>query len=208
MKIFKFLILAIMISLTCINCGFATGTSSDEKIDLRKTDEERQAVFDEALSKIPYNVTELDRVTFEDGLKRSKNNFTRLYRSQWKNLDMTEKLARAVNTAFDENTKDLLWGTRGVQLATDKGEIISKIQEAVAFKFQKAFDDFLRDLEEKWGETLQRDVADFYRRSSVLLLASENNPMTQAYIRTSCKNGLNHKFVFIGENHGTCNFFI
>lgn len=185
MKIFKFLILAIMISLTCINCGFATGTSSDEKIDLRKTDEERQAVFDEALSKIPYNVTELDRVTFEDGLKRSKNNFTRLYRSQWKNFGMTEKLERAVNTAFDENTKDLLWGTTGVQLAIDKGEIISKIQEAVAFKFQEAFDDFLSNLEDKWGETLQKDVADFYRRTSVLLLASENNPMTQAYIRTS-----------------------
>ncbi|MBR2209339.1 MAG: WYL domain-containing protein [Synergistaceae bacterium] len=185
MKAFKFLILAVIISFVCVNCGFATETSSDEKIDLRKTDEERQADFDDAVSKIPYNVTELDKVTFEDGLKRSKNNFTRLYRSQWKNLGMTEKLERAVNTAFDENTKDLLWGTTGVQLAIDKGDIISKIQEAVAFKFQEAFDDFLRDLEDKWGETLQKDVADFYRRTSVLLLASENNPMTQAYIRTS-----------------------
>ena len=185
MKIFRYLIFAVIISFVCVNCGFAAEISSDEKIDLRKTDEERQADFDKALSELSYDVTELDKVTFEDGLKRSKNNFTRLYRSQWKNLGMTEKLERAVNTAFDENTKDLLWGTTGVQLAIDKGEIISKIQEAVAFKFQEAFDDFLRDLEDKWGETLQKDVADFYRRTSVLLLASENNPMTQAYIRTS-----------------------
>ena len=119
MKIFRYLIFAVIISFVCVNCGFAAEISSDEKIDLRKTDEERQADFDKALSELSYDVTELDKVTFEDGLKRSKNNFTRLYRSQWKNLGMTEKLERAVNTAFDENTKDLLWGTTGVQLAIE-----------------------------------------------------------------------------------------
>ena len=181
-RIFAFSFLIIFLF---ANFCAAAESESEEKINLRKTDEERQADFDNALSELSYKITDFDKIAFEDGLKRSKNNFTRLYRSQWKNLGMTEKLERAINAAFDENTKDLLWGTTGVQLATDKDNIIGKIQEAAAYKFQSDFDDFLRDIEDKWGATLQKDVADFYRRTSVLLLASENNPMTQAYIRTS-----------------------
>lgn len=175
--------LSALILLFCIifsDCAMAA-----EQMNLRKSEEERKAEFNQALSEIPYNVSDFDKISFQDGLKRSKNNFTRLYRSQWKSLGMTEKLERSVNTAFDENTKDLTWGTAGVQIAANRGNIIDKIQEAVAFKFAEAFDDFLRELENKWGETLQKDVADFYRRTSVSILASDRNPMIQAYIRSS-----------------------
>ena len=129
-----------------------------------------------------------DKLAFEDGLKRSKNNFLRLYRSIWQNFDMNEKLENAIDIAFDENTKDLFFGTTGVQLAIDKDNLIKKIQEAIAYKFQADFDDFLINLEEKWGATLQKDVADFYKRTSIFLIASENNPMAQAYIRSSSIN--------------------
>ena len=184
------LILAVMLSLCLIPCGAAAepeiGDNPDtERINLRKTEEERKAEFDKALTEIPYTVPELDKLAFQDGLKRSKNNFLRLYRSQWKSLGMAGKLEKAINTAFDEDTKDLTLGTAGVQIAINRRNIVDKIQEAVAFKFAGDFDDFLRELEEKWAETLQKDVADFYRRTSVLLLASDNNPMSQAYIRQS-----------------------
>ncbi|MBQ7197564.1 MAG: WYL domain-containing protein [Synergistaceae bacterium] len=184
MKHIAILILVVILSLVSFNCCVAAEDAS-EQINLRKTDAERKAELDNALSGISYSVTDFDKIAFQDGLKRSKNNFTRLYRSQWKALGMNEKLERAIDVAFDENTKDLLWGTAGIQIASNKGDIISKIQEAVAFKFNEHFEDFLRDIEEKWSGTLQKDVSDFYRRTSVLLLASDNNPMTQAYIRSS-----------------------
>ena len=157
-----------------------------EQINLQKTEEERNAEFNQALSKISSDLglTDFDKLAFQDGLKRSKNNFIRLYHSQWKALGMGEKLETAINTAFDENTKDLAWGTTGLQMVLFD-DIINKIQDSVAFKFADSFDDFLRDLEIKWGETLQRDVADFYRRTSVSVLASDRNPMIQAYIRNS-----------------------
>lgn len=151
---------------------------------LRKSDEERNAEFNTALSGISADVTEFDKLAFQDGLKRSKNNFTRLYHSQWKALGMNEKLEKAINASFEENTKDLAWGTAGIQMVLFD-DIVNKIQDGVAFKFSDAFDDFLRDLEVKWGETLQKDVADFYRRTSVSILASDRNPMIQAYIRNS-----------------------
>jgi len=131
---------------------------------------------------ISSDVTEFEKLAFQDGLKRSKNNFTRLYHSQWKALSMSEKLSKAIDSAFEENTKDLAWGTTGIQMVLFE-EIIDKIQESVAFKFSDPFDDFLGGLEIKWGETLQQDLSDFYHRASISILAVEKNPMLQAYIR-------------------------
>ena len=185
MKRFKFLIFAVIISLFFVNFGFAAETDSDEKINLRKTEEERKTEFDNALSEISHEVTKLEQEAFKDGLGKSKNNFLRLYRSQWKTLNMAEKLEKAVEIAFDESTKDLMWGTTGIQIAANRDNIITKIQEAVAFKFQEDFDNFLSNLELDWGETLQKDVADFYHRTRTFILASDENPMLQAYIRGS-----------------------
>ena len=65
-----------------------------EQINLQKTEEERNTEFNQALSKISSDLglTDFDKLAFQDGLKRSKNNFTRLYHSQWKALGMGEKL--------------------------------------------------------------------------------------------------------------------
>ena len=173
--------LAVVLSLTFINCSPAADVQEQpERINLRKSDEERQEEFDKALSEVSYDVSDFDKLSFQDGLKRSKNNFTRLYRSQWKEQGMAQKLEQAINAAFDENTQDLMWGTTGVQIAVNKGNIIDKIQEASGFKFAEDFNDFLSVLEEKWGKTLQIDVADFYKRTSVPILASDRNPMIRA----------------------------
>lgn len=178
----RIIALAVVLSLIFISCS-AAADEKQEQINLRKSDEERKAEFNQALSGISYHVSDFDKLSFQDGLKRSKNNFTRLYRSQWKSHGMAQKLEHAVNTAFDENTQDLMWGTTGFQITINKGQIIEKIQETAAFKFTADFNDFISTLEEKWGETLQIDVADFYQRTAVPILASNKNPMVRAYIR-------------------------
>ena len=166
---FSSMLLAVILSLD--NIASVRGARADEteawdeipteSISMRKSEEERKAEFDKALSDIHYDVSDLDKLAFKDGLKRSKGNFVRLYRSLWKSLGMADKLERAVNAAFDENTKDMMWGTAGVQILWEKDSIVAKIQDSVAFKFSEAFDEFLRDIEDKWGATLQKDVADF-----------------------------------------------
>ncbi len=155
---------------------------ADENI--MRTESERNADIDRTISEIG-NIPEVDRVNFRDGLKKSRANFLRLYRARWQALGMKEKLEKAIDAAFDEKTGGMLWGTKGIRLGANIGNVVNDIQEATAFKFAETYDDFLRDVEDKWGESLQNDLSDFYKRASIMLIAADKNPMMRAYIRQS-----------------------
>ncbi len=157
---------------------------ADDTENLMRTESQRESDIEQAISEIG-NVPEIDRVNFRDGLKKSRANFLRLYRARWQALGMNDKLEKAINSAFEDKTGGMLWGTKGLRLGANVGNIVNDIQEAIAFKFAEAYDDFLRDVEEKWGESLQGDLSDFYKRASIMLLAADRNPMMRAYIRQS-----------------------
>ena len=168
-------ILSLIIVAVLCSCSWADDASES----IMRTEAQREADIEQAIREIGGNVSEVDRANFRDGLKKSRNNFLRLY------LGMTEKLGKAIDDAFEEKTGGMLWGTKGIRLGTNIGNIVNDIQEATAFKFAEQYDDFLRDVEEKWGESLQNDLSDFYRRASIMLLAADKNPMVRAYIRQS-----------------------
>lgn len=174
------LLLLLTVATMC-SCSWA----EDAPEAIRRTEAQRDADIEQAIRDIGGNVSEADKVNFRDGLKKSRNNFLRLHNARWKALGMTEKLEKAINDAFEEKTGGMLWGTKGLRLGTNIGNIVSDIQEAIAFKFAENYDSFLRDVEEKWGESLQTDLSDFYKRASIMLLAADKNPMTRAYIRQS-----------------------
>ncbi|MBQ6773121.1 MAG: WYL domain-containing protein [Synergistaceae bacterium] len=154
-----------------------------EQINVHKTESEREQDFNAALAELGEPLSDLERINFRDAVRKSRNNFLRLYRSQWKAMGMSEKLEKVVNDSIAEKTGELTWGTRGLQLGTNYGDIISSIQETIAFNFTGYYDDFLRDLEEKWADSLQKEIENFYKLGSIVILASDKNPMSRAYIR-------------------------
>ena len=114
----------------------------------------------------------------------SKLNFLTLYKTQWSLFGMERKLRAAIDEAFHEQTADLLWGTKGLQLATNRNNIIEKIQQSLEFKFAASYDKFLQELEMTWGEKLREDILTFYKRSNeALYFELQDNPMAQAYLR-------------------------
>ena len=173
-------LLALVAIIAACSCALAEETES-----IMRTESQRAADIEQAISDISGDVPEIDRVNFKDGLKKSQANFLRLYRARWQALGMTDKLAKAIDLAFEDKTGGMMWGTKGLRLGANIGNVVDEIQEATAFKFAEAYDDFLRDVEEKWGDSLQHDLSDFYRRASIMLLASDRNPMTRSYIRQS-----------------------
>ena len=174
-------ILSLIIVAALCSCSWADDASES----IMRTEAQREADIEQAIREIGGEVSEIDKVNFRDGLKKSRNNFLRLYNARWKALGMNEKLEKSINDAFKEKTGGMLWGTKGIRLGTNIGNVVNDIQEAIAFKFAEQYDDFLRDVEEKWGESLQNDLSDFYRRASIMLLAADKNPMIRAYIRQS-----------------------
>ena len=161
----------------------SSGDLAPEATALHKTEAEREEDFNKALSNFKEPVSDLERVNFKDGIRKSRDNFRRIYRARWKALGMSQKLEGVISESINEHTGDLFFGTAGIQLGTNYGGIVDTIQESIAFKFAEPYDDFLRDVEEKWGESLQKDLEDFYKRGSVTLLAGDKNPMSRAYIR-------------------------
>lgn len=172
-------IFLVIIILLVSACSWAEVAS----IDIIKTETEREAEILNAIDELGSNASDMDKVNFRDGIKKARNNFMRLYSARWKALGMSSKLEKAVNGAFDEHTQGMLWGTAGLQIGTNMGNVVNDIQESAAYNFSEPFDDFLKDLEEKWGESLQNEIAEFYRRTSIILIAGSNNPITKAYIR-------------------------
>ena len=148
-----------------------------------RTDAQSEAELDAFLSKVSGDMTALSRLNFKDGLKKSKYNFLRLYFLQWRALGMSRRLEMAIDTAFEEQTGELIWGTAGLQLAVNRNNIIEDIQEAAAFKFSPSYDAFLKALENEWAPALQKDIAKFYERDIIEYLAGDKNPMSQAWLR-------------------------
>ena len=141
----------------------------------------------EAVS-IPGLKGDLNQLISEDVGRRSKPNFLRLYRSQWQSQGMIDKLTRAVNAAFDEQTAGLTWGTTGLQLAANRNNIIENIQEAAASKFAADYDDFLKNLEDRWSQVLREDIIAFYTMNIAQSLAADTNSMSRAWLRQDHTN--------------------
>ena len=117
-------------------------------------------------------------------LANTKLDFISLYKTQWELFGIPKKLQKAVDDAFTEQTEPLMWGTVGVQLASNYDNIHEKIQQSAEFKFAGDYDKFLSELEETWGEKLRANILDFYKRQSeAMYFELEANPMAQAYLR-------------------------
>ena len=117
-------------------------------------------------------------------LAKTKLDFLSLYKTQWELFGIPKKLQKAVDDAFTEQTEPLMWGTVGVQLASNYDNIHEKIQQSAEFKFAGDYDKFLSELEETWGEKLRANILDFYKRQSeAMYFELEANPMAQAYLR-------------------------
>lgn len=142
-------ILAVIVVMALCSCSWA-----DESENMMRTEAQREADIEQAIREIGENVSEIDRVNFRDGLKKSKANFLRLYRARWQALGMNEKLTKAIDRAIEDKTAGMMWGTKGLRLGANLGNVINDIQEATAFNFAEQYDDFLRDVEDKWGESL------------------------------------------------------
>lgn len=131
----------------------------------------------------PSGEADLGELISADVARRSRPNFLRLYRTLWKSQGMEAELAHAIDTAFDEQTRDLTWGTTGLQLAANRNNIIDDIQDAAASKFAAPYDMFLKELEERWSVVLQNDIIAFYTMSIAQSLATDTNSMSQAWLR-------------------------
>ena len=117
-------------------------------------------------------------------ISKTKLDFLSLYKTQWELFGIPKKLRKAVDDAFTEQTEPLMWGTVGVQLASNYDNIHEKIQQSAEFKFAGDYDKFLSELEDNWGEKLRADILDFYKRQSeAMYFELEANPMAQAYLR-------------------------
>ena len=115
---------------------------------------------------------------------KTKTQFLELYKTQWELFGIKEKLDEIIDEAMDEQVADLMWRTKSYQLATNRNGIIDKIQEAAGFKFSPIYEKFVAELEESWGNTLRKDILDYYKEtSSRLFFEFDDNPMVQAHLR-------------------------
>ena len=115
---------------------------------------------------------------------KTKFQFLELYKTQWELFGIKEKLDEIIDEAMDEQVADLMWGTKSYQLATNRNGIIDKIQEAAGFKFSPIYEKFVAELEESWGDTLRKDILDYYEETSAkLFFELTDNPMVQAHLR-------------------------
>ncbi|MBQ4468798.1 MAG: hypothetical protein II917_01475, partial [Synergistaceae bacterium] len=121
----KILSLIMLVILYSCSCSLAEESSET----LMRTDVQREADIEQAIREIGGEVSEVDRVNFRDALRKSRNNFLRLYRARWQALGMTEKLSKAIDDAFEEKTGGMLWGTKGIRL-TLSNSVVNDIQEA------------------------------------------------------------------------------
>ena len=91
---------------------------------------------------------------------------------------------KSCNT-IDINTHSMMWGTVNVRLRMNQDRVIEKIQSEAEKLFSLKYKIFLNDVEEKWGNTLQNDILNYYKLANVNLLVGENNPMKKADIRVN-----------------------
>ena len=115
---------------------------------------------------------------------KTKIQFLDLYRTQWELFGVKDKLDELIDEAMDEQTADLMWGTKAYQLATNRNGIIDKIQEAAGFKFSPIYEKFVAELEESWGDTLRKDILSYYEETNArMFFELGDNPMVQAQLR-------------------------
>ncbi|MBQ7197563.1 MAG: hypothetical protein IJS40_09170 [Synergistaceae bacterium] len=115
---------------------------------------------------------------------KTKIQFLDLYRTQWELFGVKDKLDEIIDEAMDEQTADLMWGTKAYQLATNRNGIIDKIQEAAGFKFSPVYEKFVAELEESWGDTLRKDILSYYEETNArMFFELGDNPMVQAQLR-------------------------
>lgn len=117
-------------------------------------------------------------------MAKTKLDFLSLYKSQWELFGVPRKLKQAVDDAFTEQTENLMWGTVGLQLASNRNNIQEKIQQSAEYKFTRDYDKFLAELEDTWGEKLRANILEFYKRQNeAMYFELDANPIAQAYLR-------------------------
>ncbi|MBQ6773122.1 MAG: hypothetical protein IJP48_03575 [Synergistaceae bacterium] len=127
-----------------------------------------------------FNIDDMNKIPLEN----VKTNFMKLYKTRWEIFGADGKLRQAIDKAFNENTKNLMRGTKGLQLGLNFNSIITKIQRSIEFNFSSQYEQFLQELELVWSEQLRNEILIFYQRNNYeLSFELENNPMTQAYLR-------------------------
>ena len=153
-----------------IQAAANSDTISKDKIDKTK----------KAQKEIPAAVTGLDKTKF---LLKAKENFIKIFNSEWEARNMPEALQDSIERALEIHTRSMTFGTVGVQLGMNQDNVVDKIQSIIEKLFSISYTPFLEKVQEKWGDTLQIEILNFYKLANINLLVGENNPMRKANIR-------------------------
>ena len=120
----------------------------------------------------------------EHAVEGTRKAFFQSYQSLWATNRMKERLKAAIEQAVDDETKDLTWGTTGIQVLFNMDDIIQKIQENFTYRFNADYEVFLRQFEEAFAEQYRIGLVVFYKNTIAANLSQmTDNPMQRAYIR-------------------------
>ena len=141
---------------------------------------------------------------------KAKENFIKIFNSQWDELGMSEVLHEAVDSAIEINTHSMMLGTANVRLRMNQDNVIEKIQSIIEKLFSLKYNILLNDVKEKWGNTLQNEILNYYKSANINLFIGENNPMEKADIRVNSdltRTNINNLFEkWLNEEFSSMNY--
>lgn len=123
-------------------------------------------------------------------IKETGRMYERTYKAIWSQLDMHTKLLEAVHKGFDEQTRDLTWGTGNLQLIFNE-KLKADIYESVMFYFMKDYEQFMEKVTDAFGVEVADIVENFYKIKITEELGVIKNPMARGYVRESAIRAIN-----------------
>ena len=103
-----------------------------------------------------------------------KQVFMKLYHSEWKVSNFNYDLFRIIDKEFDEITGKMLFGTKGLQLAINKHNVIEKILADISSRFQPEYELFFKNFYDKYYELLDTEPAKYSHEKLKELLFYED----------------------------------
>lgn len=133
---------------------------------------------------------EANSANIGSAMRETENAFNAEYRSAWTSLGIDNKLKRAINEAVDDNTRDLMWGTVGIQLSLNSGGIVDKIQESISFKFNSDNESLLSVVERNFDKIYKQKISEFYADAANDVLSNVKNPLVKSFFREAASDVL------------------
>ena len=123
-----------------------------------------------------------------------KNEFMRLYNSEWKTSNFNYTLFRIIDEEFDKITRLMLYGTRGFQLAMNNNNVIGEMLSDIFASFQPEYELFFKDFYDKYYSVLDKDTEKYSREKIKTLLCYEEIASIQPDIFQKKLDNVNSTF--------------